>query len=109
MEKVSNEGRITIPKNLRKIYGLESGNEYQIIEDDNCLKIVSRETKYNIDNEDMNALRKLYLMLSNSGIMDDYYDEILSRITKKTESTCAKCGSPLFLTNENTFKCFKCE
>lgn len=109
MEKVSNEGRITIPKNLRTKYNLNGGAEYQIIEDNDCLKIVSRETKYNIDEEDMKALRKLYIMLSDSGIMDSYYDEILSRITKKTETKCDKCGNNLFLTKENTFKCFKCE
>lgn len=109
MKKVDNIGRITIPKDLRTKYNLEIGMNYEIIEENDSLKIKPLNKSFNISNEDMKVLRKMYIMLLDSGMLDNYYDEILARITKKSESKCAECGSNLFLTNENTYKCFKCE
>lgn len=109
MKKVDNIGRITIPKDLRTKYNLETGMNYEIIEESDSLTIKPLNKNFTISNEDMKALRKMYIMLSDSGILDAYYDEILARITKKSESKCSECGAYLFLTNENTYKCFKCE
>lgn len=108
MQKVDAVGRVMIPKNLREKFDLEKGNSYSIIETDKGLLVTSEKVKFNICEEDMKALRKLYIMLSNSGFLDSYYDEILSRITKRTDIKCDKCGEFLFLTTDNTYKCFKC-
>ena len=109
MQKVDCVGRVTIPKNLRKDFNLNEGNDCDIIPTDNGVLIVPKISTYSVGVEDMNALRKLYIMLKNSGFIDDYYDEILSKITKKTEINCTECGENLFLTTDNSYKCFKCE
>ena len=109
MQKVDAVGRVMIPKNLREKYDLEKGNGYSIIETDKGLLVAPEKAKFNIGEEDMKALRKLYIMLSNSGFLDSYYDEILSRVTKRTDIKCDKCEEFLFLTTDNSYKCFKCE
>lgn len=109
MKKVDSAGRIVLPKDIRESYNLDVGQEFTLVECEDYLKIMPLQVKFEIANEDMKVLRKLYLMLYESGLMDDYYDEVLSRITKKTENKCEKCKKPLFLTTDNNYKCFNCE
>ena len=109
MKKVDNVGRVVIPKHLRKELNLESGQSYDVVREDNYLKVIPLESKFIVCNEDMKALRKLYLMLEESGMLDTYYDEILARVTQKTALKCESCGASLFLDKDNTYKCFKCE
>ena len=109
MQKIDNIGRITIPKNLRDNCNLEKGTECELVATNEGILIMSKNKNYSVGSVDMDALRKLYIMLKNSGFIDDYYDEILSRITRKTDSKCTKCGEHLFLTNDNNYKCFNCE
>ena len=101
-------GRIQIPKDLRAKYNLECGSKYKIIECNNYLKIEPNKELYTINTDELDALRKLYLMLSENSLLDEYYDLMLSNITKKTESKCPECKSPLFLNKDNTYKCYKC-
>lgn len=106
---VDNVGRVQIPKDLRIKYNLDKGASYMIKEEDNGIKIEPLNGINIISGEDMKVLRKLYLMLNASGLLDTYYDTILANITKKTDSKCAKCGNPLFLETDNTYKCYECE
>lgn len=109
MQKIDSVGRITIPKNIRERYNLEKGTEYELLETDRGLVVSPKSTPFTIGEEDMKALRKLYIMLSNSGFIDEYYNEILSRVTKRTDMNCTECGEYLFLTSDNNYKCFNCE
>ena len=109
MGKIDNIGRITIPKDLREQYNLTFGNNYDLVACEGYLKVIPTTKEHTISNEDMTALRKLYIMLSESGILDDFYDEILSRVTEKASMKCDNCNTNLFLTEENTYKCYKCE
>ena len=109
MQKVDTIGRVMIPKKLREKYNLEKGNGYILIETENGLLVSPEEESFKICKEDMSSLIKLYIMLKESGFLDSYYDEILSRITKRTDIKCDKCGEYLFLTTDNTYKCYKCE
>lgn len=105
---IDNVGRITLPKDVRDKYNLNPGANYNLIEEDSYIRLEPLNKLYSITNEDMKALRKLYLMLSDSDYLDDYYDTILSKITKRSEIKCDKCNNYLFLTSDNTYKCFKC-
>ena len=105
---VDSIGRVLIPKDLREKYNLKPGTDYFIIEEKDGLRIEAQEKLFTISNEDMKVLRKLYLMLSDNDLLDDYYETILSKITRKSEIKCDKCNSNLFITNDNSYKCFKC-
>ena len=101
-------GRIQIPKDLRHKYNLEKGSSYNILECDGYIKIEPSVSVHTIKDDEMTVLRKLYLMLLENNLLDEYYNLMLSNITKKTESKCPECKSPLFLNKDNTYKCYKC-
>lgn len=105
---VDSAGRVQLPKDLRDKYNLNTGAEYSLVAEDTYIKLEPVNKLFTIDNEDMKVLRKLYLMLADNGLLDDYYDTILSKITKRSEIKCDKCNNYLFLTTDNTYKCFKC-
>ena len=105
---IDSVGRVQIPKELRTKYNLENGSKYKITECNNYLKIEPYKEIYTINEDDMLVLRKLYLMLSESDFLDNFYETRLSEITRKSQNKCDKCNSPLFLTKDNTYKCFKC-
>ena len=105
---IDNCGRVQLPKEIRSKYNLVPGVKYDITERDNYLEIRPDKEFYTITSDEMTTLRKLYLMLSESGLLDDYYENTLADITKKADIKCDKCNSPLFLTKDNSYKCFKC-
>lgn len=109
MRRVDSVGRVIIPKDIRKELNLNTGSGYELIKEEDSIRIIPTESAFKVYNEDMKALRKMYLMLEESGMLDSYYDEILSRITKRTDIKCETCGANLFLNKDNTYKCFKCE
>jgi AbrB family looped-hinge helix DNA binding protein len=101
--------RVTIPKHLRDKYNLKAGEHYRLYDNGKTIEIIPEKQTYEILETDMTELRKLYLMLENSGLLDEYYDRILAGITKKSELKCEKCGNNLFYVDENTCKCFICK
>lgn len=105
---IDGQGRLQIPKELRERYNLDNGAKYKITECGDYLKVESLKETYTITSDEMTILRKLYLMLSESGLLDEYYENSLADITKKVNVKCDKCNSPLFLTKDNSYKCFKC-
>ena len=108
MKKLDGMGRLTIPKEMRASYNLNPNTEVQIIDNGNGLLVIPADTPYTISQSEMDTLRKLYLMLQDSGFLDEYFTEKLSKITKESESKCDTCGSKMFLTKDNTYKCYKC-
>ena len=107
MNKIDRLGRLGIPQSLRLKYGINNGGEIvDILDNENGILIKPRNNSYVLNEQDMATLRSLYLMLSNSGLIDCEYDLFLSRITKMSESVCSKCGNKLFLNNDNNLKCY---
>lgn len=109
MKRLDSMGRLTIPKEIRATYNFNPNTEVQIIDNGNGLLVIPVDMPYIITQSDMETLRKLYLMLQESGILDDYFTEKLSKITKETDSKCDTCGNKMFLTSDNTYKCYKCD
>lgn len=109
MKTMDSLGRLTIPKEVRSKLDIKGDCDFQILAEDDYIKLVPANKKHNISDKDMTTLRKLYIMLKKSGLLDNYYTEELARITKQSESKCSNCGENMFLTTDNTFKCFNCE
>lgn len=109
MKTMDSLGRLTIPKDIREKLNIKSDCAFQILAEEDYIKLVPAIKKHSISDDDMTTLRKLFIMLKNSGLLDNYYTEELARITKQSESKCSICGENMFLTTDNTFKCFNCE
>lgn len=109
MRRIDHLGRVTIPADIRKHYNINRETDLQILDNGNSIIIIPSTRPYTITQNDMKTLRKLYIMLNESGFLDDEYSQKLAKITKETDSKCATCGSNMFLTNDNTYKCYKCE
>lgn len=109
MRTLDSAGRICIPKDLRAAYNLTENTDIQIIDNGNGIILIPANRPYTITSSDMDALRRLYLMLNESGFLDSEYQEKLSKITRETDMKCQTCETNMFLTNENTYKCYKCE
>ena len=108
MRKIDSLGRVCIPKEIRNAYNIDQNTDLQILDNGNGIIILPSSRPFIISNNDMETLRKLYVMLKESGLIDDEYSHKLAKITKETDSKCATCGSNMFLTNDNTYKCYKC-
>lgn len=109
MRKLDGFGRVTLPIEMRKAYNITEETDLQILDNGNGIIIYPSSRPYTISNNDMEALRKLYIMLNNAGLLDDDFSYKLAKITKETDKKCATCGSNMFLTIDNTYKCYKCE
>lgn len=109
MKLVDSNFRVSIPSELRKKYNIKPGDSLDIIDTGNTIEIRSYNKKYEVDESDMKKLRRLYLMLKNSGILDDFYANALSKITQETDMKCTICNENMFLTASNEYKCYKCD
>ena len=109
MRRIDILGRLCIPKEIREKYKITENTDLQIIDNGDGIIIYPSSKPYTISQKDMETLRKLYLMLDESGFLDDDYKQKLAKITKESDSKCATCGNKMFLTNDNTYKCYKCE
>lgn len=109
MKLVDSNFRVSIPSELRKKYNIKPGDSLDIIDTGNTIEIRSHNKKYTIEEADMQNLRKLYLMLKNSGMLDEFYTEVLSKITQETDMKCTICNENMFLTADNAYKCYKCD
>ena len=109
MRRIDNVGRLTLPIEIRKNYNITEDTDLQILDNGNGIVVFPASRPYTITQSDMKTLRKLYIMLNDSGFLDEEYKQKLSKITKETDTKCATCGSNMFLTNDNTYKCYKCE
>lgn len=110
MARIDKLGRLGIPQNLRERYGINGDvTEVSVTDTGNGILIKPLENKYTIDDSQMKVLRELYIMLDNSGLLDSYIDEVLSKMLRKSESKCAKCDANLYLNADNTLKCYNCK
>ena len=109
MRKLDYLGRVCIPKEIRTNYNINENTELQIIDNGNGILILPANKPYTLSAKSMDTLRKLYLMLKESGLLDSEYAEKLSKITKETDVKCNDCNTNMFLMSDNTYKCYKCK
>ena len=110
MAKIDKVGRIGIPQNLRERYNIKGDfTDIDLIDTGYGIFLKPLTNRYTIDEEQMRILREMYIMLNDTGFLDSYSNEVLAKITKKSESICEKCGANLFLTSTNLLSCYKCK
>ena len=109
MKKIDSLGRLVIPIDIRKAYNITEDTDLQVLDNGNGIIIYPSSRPYTISKNDMEVLRKLYIMLNNAGLLDDDYIYKLAKITRETDEKCATCGNKMFLTTDNTYKCYRCE
>ena len=109
MRRIDTIGRLTLPIDIRNAYNITKDTDLQVVDNGNGILILPSNRPYVISQKDMDSLRRLYIMLNNSGMLDNEYSQKLAKITRETDSLCANCGSKMFLTTDNTYKCYKCE
>lgn len=109
MKKIDNLGRVVLPKVLREAYNIDRSTDLQVLDSGNGILILPSDKPYTLSPSNMDTLRKLYIMLKESGLLDDEYMAKLSKITKETDAKCDNCKSFMFLMNNNTYKCYKCD
>lgn len=108
MKLLDRNYRVAIPTEIRKKYNIKPGDALDVVDTGNSIVIRTHTETYEISENEMNHLRKLYVMLKSSGMLDDYYTAILSNITNETDNKCVVCGENMFLTSDNAYKCYKC-
>lgn len=109
MRRIDSVGRVSLPVEVRKAYNITKETDLQILDNGNGIIIYPSNRPYTITQNDMNTLRELYLILKDSGFLDDEASQKLAKITKETDTKCATCGNKMFLTNDNTYKCYNCK
>ena len=109
MRTIDKVGRVCIPKELRNIYNLTEDSDIQLIDNGNGILVIPTDKPYTINEDRMTDLRKLYIMLNEKNLLDEEYKIKLAEITKETSIKCPNCKTNMFLTNKNTYKCYKCE
>lgn len=108
MARIDNMGRLGIPLAIRNNLGINGVTEVDIIENNNNEIIIKPKFNiYRITENEMTSLRKLYIMLNESGLVSGEYKQVLSNITKESESVCGVCGNKLFA-DGSSLKCYKC-
>ena len=108
MRTIDALGRITIPKEIRVKYELNSNTDIKLVEDDDCIKLVPQNISYKISINDMQTLRELFMQLNSAGLLDENAVAALSRITKMSNSKCDKCNNNLFVEQNGLLSCIEC-
>ena len=108
MKLLDSNYRIAIPSEIRKKYNIKPGDALDVVDTGNNIVIRAYTKMYEIDETEMEHLRKLYVMLKSSGMLDDFYIAMLSKITQEVDNKCVVCGENMFLTASNSYKCYKC-
>lgn len=108
MVQLYENGKITIPKNIRERNNLKANDMFEIYEKGN--EIVLRPTKpnYNITDTQMFVIRKLYNMVKDTDLLEDSEIAILKETCSISDIKCPKCDENLYITSDNTYKCMKC-
>ena len=109
MRTIDKLGRVCIPKELRDTYNLNEESDVQVLDNGNGIIVIPTDKPYTINEEKMTTLRKLYIMLKENNLLDEEYKQKLAEITKETAIECPTCKTKMFLTSQNTYKCYKCE
>lgn len=108
MKKLDSIGRIVIPKEIRIRNGFKTDDLFEIYERGDEVVIKAMKKTYTVNEFQMSILRKLYMMIKDTDILEESEITTLKEICGFTEISCPKCGEFLYLTADNTYKCMKC-
>ena len=108
MKQMYENGRITIPKEIRERNNLKPNDLFEVYERGNEIIFKPMRTSYTVNEPQMSILRKLYMMIKDTDILEESEITTLKEICGFTEISCPKCGEFLYLTADNTYKCMKC-
>ena len=108
MKEMDINGRVTIPKTIRERNGFNASDMFEFYETSDGIVMKPVKNLYKIDDEQMSVLRNLYVMIKDTGLIDDTEVAIFKEICKFTDTPCPNCGEPLYLTANNSYKCMKC-
>ena len=108
MKKLDAIGRITLPKELRDRNGFKTDDLFEIYERGDEVILKPMKINYSINESQMLLLRKLYVMIKDTDILEESELITLKEICKCTDLACPNCKEPLFLSSDNSYKCIKC-
>lgn len=108
MKKLDSVGRITLPKEMRDRNNFKTDDLFEIYERGDEIVLKALKKNYTVNELQMGILRKLYSMIKDTDILEESEITILKEVCGFTEISCPKCGEPLYLTSDNTYKCMKC-
>lgn len=108
MIKLYENGKVTIPKSIRERNNLKTNDAFEIFERGDEIVLKPMHSNYNITENQMYVVRKLYNMVKDTDLLEESEITILKEICGITDITCPKCGENLYLTSDNTYKCMKC-
>lgn len=108
MKKLDNIGRITLPKEIRDRNNFKPDDLFEIYENGSEIVLKPMKKNYNIDESQMNIIRKVYSMIKDTDLLEESELSILKETCKCTDLVCPTCKEPLYLSTDNTYKCVKC-
>lgn len=109
MKKLDSLGRIRIPKEIIVKNNYKANELFDIFEKDDGIFMRPTKIKYQITEEEMNLIRKIYNMIEDVDLLDENELEELRNMCKFTDINCPNCNRPLVITNDNSYKCINCE
>ena len=108
MKKLDTVGRITLPKEMRDRNNFKADDLFEIYERGDEIILKPMKKNYTISENQMFVVRKLFSMDKDTDLLEDSELATLKEICKFTDIICPKCGEPLYLANDNSYKCLKC-
>ena len=108
MKKIDSIGRVMLPKDMREDLNITENTNLKLEVCEGYLKITPTECMYKISKADMLELRKIYIALKQSGLLDEHYIEVLSRITNESNVKCEKCNCNMFV-DDKSYRCYNCD
>ena len=97
-----------LPKDIREDLNITENTNLKLEVCEGYLKITPTECMYKISKADMLELRKIYIALKQSGLLDEHYIEVLSRITNESNVKCEKCNCNMFV-DDKSYRCYNCD
>ena len=108
MKKLDGVGRITLPKEIRERNGYKTDDMFEIYERGDEIILKPLKSNYSVSESQMAVVRKLFLMIKDTDLLEDSEISTLKEICKFTDTLCPKCNEPLYMTSDNSYKCIKC-
>jgi AbrB family looped-hinge helix DNA binding protein len=108
MRKIDSVNRVVLPKELKDIYGLQSGDPIEIVDNGNGILVKPIKTTYTINESQVDLLRTIYFLIKDATILDDEQLGVMKEICKITDTKCPMCGEDLCVGTNGSYICFAC-
>lgn len=108
MRKIDTVGRVVLSKELRDIYGLDFGDQIEIVDNGNGILVKPIKKLFYVNENQVDILRQIYFMLQGSTVLNDVQTATLKDICKITDTKCPMCGEELCVGSNGSYICFNC-